>query len=109
MTPIRTPVGQLDTALTGAASLLAAAVLADATGATSHLQITVYDHEISVQVCHRAGDPATRAAVVATYARVLHTEITRESAALGTWIATRGRVGAHPVHVWTLIQPEEEA
>jgi hypothetical protein len=109
MTSACTPTGQLDTALTSAASLLTAAVLADATGGTAHQQITIYQQQISVQVCQHAGDPATRAKVVATYAHVLHTPVVRESAASGTWIATRGHIGAHPVHVWTLIHPDEEA
>lgn len=97
-------------ALTAAASLLAAAALLAAAGDTGHLSVTVNDTDINVQVSRHAGDPATRAAAVAAYADLLHTGLTHRpnDGGAGCWVETTGRIGGHPVHVWTLIHGDEQ-
>jgi hypothetical protein len=100
------------TGLGAAASLLAAAALLAAAGDARHVSVTVNDTDISMQISRHAGDPATRAAAVAAYAEVLHSGVQhRPSPSPGTadcWVETRGQVGGHQVHVWTLIHGHEQ-
>jgi hypothetical protein len=97
----------LPTALTGAASLLAAAALVSAAGGVP-VSVTVSDTDISVQISRHAGDQAERSATVAAYAQVLHAEVSRRPSSGGDgWIETRSVIGGHPVHVWTLIDGQE--
>lgn len=110
MTSTTTPTPELSSVLTGAASLLAAAALLDTTDNTAPVSVTVSGPEISVQVCQHAGPAARRVAAVAAYARILHTELVHRPSPEGphSWAETRGQVGGHPVHVWTLIHRYEQ-
>jgi hypothetical protein len=96
-------------ALSAAASLLAAAALLAAAGDARHVSVTVDDTDISVQVSQHAGDPTARAAAVAAYAQVLHTTVAVRPSPTSPdcWVETRGDIGGHPVHVWTLIRGQE--
>jgi hypothetical protein len=108
-TTIPTPALQLGSALAGAASLLAAAALVGAVDEDAAVSVTVSAGEISVQVSQHAGPAKRRTAAVAAYARMLHTEVVHRGrhGSPDTWVETRGRIGAHPVHVWTLAHGRE--
>jgi glycerophosphoryl diester phosphodiesterase len=77
-----------------------------ADSAAADVSVTVDAETISMQVCQYAGDEATRAATVAVYAHVLHTKVTRRTSREHTWIEARGTAAGHPVHVWTVADPQ---
>jgi hypothetical protein len=98
----------LSTALTAAASLIAAALVR---AAAAGVRVVVSGTDISIQVPPRGGDQNIREATVAAYAQVLGTQVTRQhSHPRGeAWTETRGTLGGHDVHVWTIADPSQEA
>ena len=84
-----------------AGAMRAAADLITASGITG-LSVTCDDHQISIQVPARAGDDATRAAIVAHLAELLGGVPARQDDQGGAgWIHAHGVAGALPVHVYT--------
>ena len=106
--PTTTP--DLAAALAAAASLIAAAALVRAAGAAG-VRVVVAGTDISIQVPPHAGDQNTRQAAVAAYAQLLGAQVTRQHhrARREAWTETRGSVGGHDVHVWTVTDPSQEA
>ncbi|HET8657689.1 MAG TPA: hypothetical protein VFM55_01670 [Micromonosporaceae bacterium] len=104
-TPANTP-----HALSAAACLLATAALARA-ASTAPVRVLVAGGDIDVQVPLTAGDQAARERVVAAYATVLGTEMTRQHSPTRNqaWVQALGRLGGHRVHVWTITDPAGEA
>jgi hypothetical protein len=107
ITPPAPALSTADGPLVTAASLIAAAALADAAGAAI-VSVTVSGAEISVQVPPHAGDEPARAAAVAAYANALSTPVHRRAGGSYHWIETRGVIAGHPVHVWTTTDPATE-
>jgi hypothetical protein len=107
---ITTPAPGLPGALGTAASLIATAALVHAAGAAG-VRVVVSGTDITVQIPPRGGDQAARDAAVAAYAQVLGTQVTRQHNLTGTeaWTETRGDIGGHDVHVWTIADPSQEA
>jgi hypothetical protein len=105
------PAPDLSGALATAASLIATAALVRAAGAAVAVRVVVSGTDITVQVPPRGGDQNARDAAVAAYAQVLGTQVTRQHSRAGTqaWTETRGCLGGHDVHVWTITDPAQEA
>lgn len=102
------PATDLASALTTAASLIAVAALVNTAGAAA-VSVAVTGTDINMQVPQHAGNEATRAAVVACYARALDAPVRRhhDQYSAHTWIEARGAIAGHPVHVWTIADPAE--
>jgi len=105
-----TPPADLSTALAAAASLIAAAALVRVAGAAG-VRVVVAGADISIQVPPHGGNHSARQAAVAAYAELLGAQVTRRHsrARREAWIETRGSVGGHDVHVWTVTDPSQEA
>jgi hypothetical protein len=101
------PAADLADPLTTAASLLAAAALAQ-TAAAAPVAVTVSGGEISVQIPAHAGDQRCRAAAVAAYAHALHTPVHHRRGGRHGWIEAHSAIAGHPVHVWTIADPDPE-
>lgn len=95
--------------LAAAASLVATAALVAAAGA-AHISVTVAGAAINVQVPTYAGDEPTRAAAVGAYAHALGSPVQRRVGETSphTWIEARGTIAGHPVHVWTIADPDQQ-
>jgi hypothetical protein len=104
------PPGDLSGALATAASLIATAALVHAAG-TAEVSVVVSGTHIDIQVPPRGGDQAARDAAVAAYAQVLGAQVTRQHSRISAeaWTETRGDLGGHDVHVWTVTDPSQEA
>lgn len=97
-------------ALATAARLLATAALVHVAG-TAAVRVVVHGADIDIQVPPGSGAQSARDAAVAAYAQALGTEVTHQHdrACLQAWVETRGRIGGHDVHVWTITDPSAEA
>jgi hypothetical protein len=104
------PAPGLPGALATAACLIATAALVHAAAAVQ-VRVVVSGTDITVQVPPRGGDQPARDAAVAAYAQVLGTRVTRQHSRVGAqaWTETRGTLGGHDVHVWTITDPSQEA
>jgi hypothetical protein len=97
-----------------AACLIATAALVRAAGGAL-VRVVVSGTGIDVQVPPGSGEQSAREAAVAAYARVLDAPVTRRHSRIGTgawteaWTETRGDIGGHDVHVWTITDPLQEA
>jgi hypothetical protein len=100
----------LSGALGTAASLIVTAALIRAAGAAL-VRVVVSGTDIDVQVPPGSGEQNAREAAVAAYAQVLDAPVTRRRSRTGTeaWTETRGDIGGHDVHVWTITDPFREA
>jgi hypothetical protein len=107
-----TTAGPPDTiaALAAAASLLSTAAVCGAAVDTEHVSVTICLTGISVQIGQHVADETARTAIVAAHARVLATTVARRRTPHSphTWIETRGVLAGHPVHVWTIADPDPD-
>jgi hypothetical protein len=97
-------------ALATAACLIVAAALVHAAGAAD-VRVVVAGADVTIQIPPGAGDQPGREAAVAGYARILGAAVTRRHDRLRhqAWTETRGRLGSHRIHVWSITDPTGEA
>jgi hypothetical protein len=108
--PATSPLPDLSGALGTAASLIATAAVIHAAGA-AQVRVVVSGADIDIQVPPASGEQSARETAVAAYAQVLDAPVIRRHSRMGTeaWTETRGDVGGHDVHVWTITDPFPEA